>query len=154
MGGMQECWGPPKPNGRIRNRAPVRLFGRLGEPRTSAASPAVCCAPRTAPQVYNVLKPVLLEKNKAEERLQELAKKHNMAFVIIRPGGLQSDAATKAGFLTEDNKVRPAGRRVADTHAGSRLVAIYVCRGARMPGAARGTRQAAAWRPVLFTVGM
>eukprot|EP00879_Flechtneria_rotunda_P002521 GHRR01002719.1.p1 GENE.GHRR01002719.1~~GHRR01002719.1.p1 ORF type:complete len:271 (+),score=98.63 GHRR01002719.1:211-1023(+) len=51
-------------------------------------------------QVYKVLEPVLLEKNKAEEKLKSLSGK--MAYTIIRPGGLKSEPATDNGVLTED----------------------------------------------------
>lgn len=55
------------------------------------------------PKVYEALKPVLLEKNKAEEKLK--AHKDQMTFVIIRPGGLSSDSATGQGVLTESSEV-------------------------------------------------
>lgn len=54
-------------------------------------------------QVYDVLKPVLMEKEKAEQRLKELS--GDMEFVIIRPGGLKNEPSTGAGILTEDNRV-------------------------------------------------
>lgn len=54
-------------------------------------------------QVYKVLEPVLLEKNKAEEALKALGDK--MAYTIIRPGGLQNDDASGNGVLTEDTSV-------------------------------------------------
>lgn len=38
----------------------------------------------TPPKVYESLKPVLIEKEKAEERLKAVAKEHGMDFVIIR----------------------------------------------------------------------
>lgn len=50
--------------------------------------------------VYETLKPVLLEKTKAEDRLKEFGEE--MEYVIIRPGGLKSDPATGNGVLTED----------------------------------------------------
>ena len=53
------------------------------------------------PQVYEALKPVLLEKVKAEERLKELAKEKGLPFCIVRPGGLKSEPATGTGVLTE-----------------------------------------------------
>ncbi|GAX79482.1 hypothetical protein CEUSTIGMA_g6923.t1 [Chlamydomonas eustigma] len=61
-----------------------------------------CGETRDAPgeNVYNVLKPILLEKEKAEKALQVNGDK--MAFVIIRPGGLTDDTPSKAGVLTED----------------------------------------------------
>lgn len=52
-------------------------------------------------QVYDVLKPVLLEKAKAEEALRG----SGMEFVIVRPGGLTNDAATGTGALTESTTV-------------------------------------------------
>ena len=60
---------------------------------------------RDAPpaQVYDVLKPVLIEKEKAEERLKELGEK--MEFVIVRPGGLKSEPKTDQGVLTSDTSI-------------------------------------------------
>lgn len=46
---------------------------------------------------------MLLQKNKAEEKLKSLADK--MAYTIIRPGGLKSEAATGNGVLTADTRV-------------------------------------------------
>lgn len=54
-------------------------------------------------QVYDVLAPVLVEKDKAEQKLQSL--KDKMTFVIIRPGGLTSDPASGAAILTESTEV-------------------------------------------------
>ena len=54
------------------------------------------------PQVYEALKPVLLEKVKAEDKLKELAEANGMEFCIVRPGGLKSEPATGTGVLTED----------------------------------------------------
>ena len=51
--------------------------------------------------VYEILKPVLLEKEKAEEKL----KSTDMDWIIIRPGGLQSEEPTGNGVLTEDPTV-------------------------------------------------
>lgn len=64
-------------------------------------------------QVYDVLKPVLLEKEKAEQRLKEIG---GMEYTIIRPGGLKNEAATGTGVLTEDPSVCGAIHRedVAD----------------------------------------
>lgn len=52
----------------------------------------------TPPDVYEVLKPVLEQKEKAENAL----KATDMDWVIIRPGGLQSEEPTGNGVLTED----------------------------------------------------
>ena len=68
------------------------------------------------PQVYDVLKPVLLEKAKAEERLAAVAAASGMAMVIVRPGGLKTAPPTGTGVLTEDTTVCGAIHRadVAD----------------------------------------
>lgn len=52
----------------------------------------------TPPNVYDVLKPVLLEKEKAEAAL----KASGLNYVIVRPGGLKTETATGGGVLTED----------------------------------------------------
>jgi hypothetical protein len=44
--------------------------------------------------VYKVLEPVLVEKNKAEAKLQALPADCGMAWTIIRPGGLKSEPGT------------------------------------------------------------
>lgn len=54
-----------------------------------------------SPDVYDVLKPVLLEKEKAEAKL----KSTDMDWIIIRPGGLQSEEPTGNGVLTENTTV-------------------------------------------------
>lgn len=56
-----------------------------------------------AEQTYKVLEPILLEKNKAEEKLKASADK--MTFVIIRPGGLLTEPGTGNGVLTADTGV-------------------------------------------------
>lgn len=65
-------------------------------------------------QVYDVLEPILLEKEKAEERLK--LSKNGMEFVIVRPGGLKSEPSTGDGILTESNEICGAIHRedVAD----------------------------------------
>lgn len=55
----------------------------------------------TSAEVYEALKPVLLEKEKAEEKL----KSTDMDWVIVRPGGLQSEEPTGNGVVTEDTSV-------------------------------------------------
>eukprot|EP00873_Tetraselmis_striata_P027628 jgi/Tetstr1/447892/TSEL_035201.t1 len=57
----------------------------------------------TPEEVYEVLKPVLIEKEKAENLLMENADK--MQFVIIRPGGLKSEEKTGNAVLTEDKTI-------------------------------------------------
>ena len=59
----------------------------------------------TPPNVYEALRPVLVEKEKAEKRLQELGKETGMTWVIIRPGGLKSEAPTGTAVLTESSAV-------------------------------------------------
>jgi len=54
-----------------------------------------------SPQALETLKPVLIEKEKAEQHLIESA----LAYTIIRPGGLKSEPATGNAVLTEDPKV-------------------------------------------------
>ena len=58
-----------------------------------------CGDSRDAPpaQVFDVLKPVLLEKDKAEAALRGAT---GMAHVIIRPGGLTTDPPTGTAVLT------------------------------------------------------
>ena len=57
------------------------------------------------PQVYDVLKPVLLEKEKAEARLLAVAASTGMQAVIVRPGGLKTAPPSGTGVLTEDTTV-------------------------------------------------
>lgn len=53
-------------------------------------------------QVYEALKPVLVEKDKAEALLQSQDK---MSWVIIRPGGLTNDPASGNAILTESDRL-------------------------------------------------
>lgn len=55
------------------------------------------------PNVYNAIKSALVEKEKAERRLQDIG--GDMSWVIIRPGGLNNEAATGRGILTESRQV-------------------------------------------------
>ena len=57
------------------------------------------------PQVYDVLRPVLLEKDKAEAHLMKVSQATGMAAVIVRPGGLKTAPATGTAVLTEDTTV-------------------------------------------------
>lgn len=52
--------------------------------------------------MYAVLKPVLLQKEKAEEHLMEVCKRSGMKGVVIRPGGLKTAPKTGTAVLTED----------------------------------------------------
>lgn len=51
-----------------------------------------------SPQTLAVLRPVLVEKEKAEKHLIE----STLQYTIIRPGGLKSERATANGVLTEN----------------------------------------------------
>ena len=53
------------------------------------------------PQALLTLKPVLIEKEKAEKHLIE----SGLTYTVIRPGGLKSEPATGNGVVTEDYKV-------------------------------------------------
>jgi nucleoside-diphosphate-sugar epimerase len=53
------------------------------------------------PQALETLKPVLIEKEKAEKYLID----SGLTYTIIRPGGLKSEPATGNGVLTEDPRV-------------------------------------------------
>ncbi|KAK9820970.1 hypothetical protein WJX81_003448 [Elliptochloris bilobata] len=54
-------------------------------------------------QVYDILKPVLLEKEKAEQRLKEIGS--DMEWTVVRPGGLKNEPGTGHGVLTESRDV-------------------------------------------------
>lgn len=53
------------------------------------------------PQALATLRPVLIEKDKAEQHLIA----SGLIYTIIRPGGLKSAAATGNGILTEDPRI-------------------------------------------------
>ncbi|MEG4027919.1 MULTISPECIES: SDR family oxidoreductase [unclassified Microcoleus] len=53
------------------------------------------------PQALETLRPVLIEKEKAENHLIA----SGMIYTVIRPGGLKSEPATGNGILTEDCRV-------------------------------------------------
>lgn len=54
-----------------------------------------------SPQILEALQPVLIDKEKAEQHLIE----SGLTYTIIRPGGLQSEPATRNGVLTEDPRI-------------------------------------------------
>lgn len=68
------------------------LVSSIGSGNTAGAIP---------PQALETLRPVLLEKEKAEQHLIA----SGLTYTIIRPGGLKSEAATGNGILTEDPRV-------------------------------------------------
>jgi uncharacterized protein YbjT (DUF2867 family) len=53
------------------------------------------------PQALETLKPVLIEKEKAEQYLIA----SGLTYIVIRPGGLKSEPATGNGILTEDPRI-------------------------------------------------
>ncbi|MEQ8382203.1 MAG: SDR family oxidoreductase [Coleofasciculus sp. A1-SPW-01] len=53
------------------------------------------------PQALTTLKPVLIEKEQAENYLQD----SGLTYTVIRPGGLKSEPATGNGVVTENQKV-------------------------------------------------
>ncbi|MEO1428008.1 MAG: SDR family oxidoreductase [Cyanobacteria bacterium J06633_8] len=53
------------------------------------------------PQALETLKPVLIEKEKAENHLIA----SGLTYTVIRPGGLKSEPSTGNGILTEDPKI-------------------------------------------------
>jgi uncharacterized protein YbjT (DUF2867 family) len=68
------------------------------------------------PQALEALKPVLIEKEKAEQYLIN----SGLNYTIIRPGGLKSEPATGNGILTTDTRI------VGSIHRAD--VAQLVCR--------------------------
>ncbi|KXZ49185.1 hypothetical protein GPECTOR_22g775 [Gonium pectorale] len=72
-----------------------------------------CGDSKAAPgeRVYEVLKPVLVEKDKAEEVLKAAGSAGKLVYTIVRPGGLLSDKATGSAILTEDASASGAIQR-------------------------------------------
>ncbi len=68
------------------------LVSSIGSGESAAALP---------PQAMETLRPVLIEKEQAEQHLI----KSGLTYVIIRPGGLKSEPATGNGVLTPDPTV-------------------------------------------------
>ncbi len=68
------------------------LISSIGSGNSAAALP---------PQALQTLKPVLVEKEKAEKYLID----SGLIYTIIRPGGLKSEPATGNGVLTEDPRI-------------------------------------------------
>ncbi len=60
------------------------------------------------PQALETLKPVLIEKHKAEQHLIN----SGLNYTVIRPGGLKSEPATGNGILTEDPRIAGTIHRV------------------------------------------
>ena len=68
------------------------LVSSIGSGNSAGALPS---------QALETLRPVLIEKEKAENHLIE----SGMIYTVIRPGGLKSEPATGNGILTEDCRV-------------------------------------------------
>jgi uncharacterized protein YbjT (DUF2867 family) len=68
------------------------LVSSIGSGESAVALPA---------QAMETLRPVLLEKEKAEKHLME----SGLTYTVIRPGGLKSEPATGNGVLTEAYQV-------------------------------------------------
>lgn len=64
------------------------------------------------PQALETLKPVLIEKDKAEQHLIA----SGLTYTIIRPGGLKSEPATGNGILTEEPRVSGTIHRADVAH--------------------------------------
>ena len=68
------------------------------------------------PNVFDALKPVLIEKAKAEEREGGERERRGMEYAIVRPGGLKSEPGDGHPVFTEDKSICGAIHRedVAD----------------------------------------
>ncbi|MEI6444972.1 MAG: SDR family oxidoreductase [Nostocales cyanobacterium ELA583] len=69
------------------------------------------------PQALEALKPVLIEKEKAEQYLIA----SGLNYTIIRPGGLKSEAATNNGIITENPQI------VGTIHRADVAQLVYRC---------------------------
>ncbi|MBD2665946.1 NAD-dependent epimerase/dehydratase [Richelia sinica FACHB-800] len=84
------------------------LVTSIGTGNSASALPA---------QTLAALKPVLIEKNKAEQHLI----KSGLNYTIIRPGGLISEPATGNAILTEDTHV------IGSIHRADVAQIVYRC---------------------------
>mmetsp|Transcript_6159 Transcript_6159/g.13398 ORF Transcript_6159/g.13398 Transcript_6159/m.13398 type:complete len:275 (-) Transcript_6159:54-878(-) len=84
------------------NNNVIEAAGILGVTRVVLVTSIGCGSSKdaTPPSVYEVLKDVLAQKQKAENVLIKYYT--NMNWTIIRPGGLVSEPETKKAILTED----------------------------------------------------
>mmetsp|Transcript_7233 Transcript_7233/g.15679 ORF Transcript_7233/g.15679 Transcript_7233/m.15679 type:complete len:193 (-) Transcript_7233:66-644(-) len=87
------------------NNHVIEAAGILGISRCILVTSIGCGDSKHAapPEVFEALKDVLAEKEKAERIL--IRYYTNMNWTIIRPGGLKSEPATGKAILTEDNLV-------------------------------------------------
>ncbi|MGD1910155.1 MAG: SDR family oxidoreductase [Rivularia sp. (in: cyanobacteria)] len=76
-------------------RAGVKKFILISSIGTGNSADAI------PPQALETLKPVLIEKYKAEQYLIN----SGLNYTVIRPGGLKSEPATGNGILTEDPRI-------------------------------------------------
>ena len=85
------------------NNNVIEAAGILGVTRVILVTSIGCGNSKeaTPPSVYEVLKDVLAQKEKAEKVLSKYYT--NMNWTIIRPGGLVSEPETGKAILTEDN---------------------------------------------------
>lgn len=95
----------------VGNNNVIEAAGILGVTRVVLVTSIGCGDSKDAPppSVYEVLKAVLEQKEKAEKVLQRYYTNSN--WTIIRPGGLVTDKATGKASLTEDNSVIGSIRR-------------------------------------------
>jgi len=84
------------------NNNVIEAAGILGVTRVILVTSIGCGSSKeaTPPSVYEVLKDVLAQKNKAENVLTKYYTNTN--WTIVRPGGLVSEAETGKAILTED----------------------------------------------------
>lgn len=84
------------------NNNVIEAAGILGVTRVILVTSIGCGSSKeaTPPSVYEILKDVLAQKEKAENVLIKYYT--NMNWTIVRPGGLVSEAETKNAILTED----------------------------------------------------
>ena len=93
------------------NNNVIEAAGILGVTRVILVTSIGCGSSKeaTPPSVYEVLKDVLAQKERAENVLIKYYT--NMNWTIIRPGGLVSDEPTGNGMLTEDTMAIGSIRR-------------------------------------------
>ena len=86
------------------NNNVIEAAGILGVTRVVLVTSIGCGDSKDAapPAVFEALKDVLKDKEKAERVLQRYYT--NMNWTIIRPGGLKSEPTTGKAIVTEDNK--------------------------------------------------
>mmetsp|Transcript_37308 Transcript_37308/g.89332 ORF Transcript_37308/g.89332 Transcript_37308/m.89332 type:complete len:272 (-) Transcript_37308:4425-5240(-) len=111
LGGSTEGGEDGKMVDYVGNNNVIEAAGILGVTRVVLVTSIGCGDSKDAPppSVYEVLKKVLEQKEKAERVLQRYYTNSN--WTIIRPGGLVTDKATGKASLTEDSSVIGSIRR-------------------------------------------